>query len=74
MSEAPAIDAEALLRASRLINAAPDLETLPEEVREQVSFDLVRTMDEVMDAVFARLPSSMRAPAEPEVGVPLSHG
>ena len=51
-----------------------DLDTLPDEVREHLSFDLVRTMDEVMDAVFTRRPSSMRAPAEPEVGMPLPHG
>jgi ATP-dependent Lon protease len=53
---------------------ASDLDSLPDEVRAELSFDLVRTMDEVMDAVFARRPSSMRAPAAPEVGMPLSHG
>ena len=44
-----------------------DLETLPDEVLAAMSFDLVKTMDEVMDAVLAGQP-------EPEIGVPLSHG
>jgi ATP-dependent Lon protease len=54
---------------------ASDLELLPAEVREQVAFDLVRTMDEVMEAVLAERTPRVR-PAAPEagVGVPVSHG
>jgi len=54
---------------------ASDIELLPAEVREQVGFDLVRTMDEVMDAVLVG--SSRRRPAstsESGVGVTVSHG
>jgi ATP-dependent Lon protease len=53
---------------------ASELELLPAEVREQVGFDLVRTMDEVMDAV---LVGPRRAPlptTEAGVGVSVSHG
>lgn len=53
---------------------ANDLETLPEEVREALTFDLVTTMDEVMDAVLARGPGTHRPAADPSLGVPLSHG
>jgi ATP-dependent Lon protease len=54
---------------------ASELELLPQEVRDQVEFELVRTMDEVMDAVLVRIPLRARR-AEPEsaVGVPVSHG
>ena len=54
---------------------ASELELLPQEVRDQVEFELVRTMDEVMDAVLVRIPLRVRR-AEPEsaVGVPVSHG
>jgi len=38
-----------------------DLESLPQEVLDAVEFDLVRTMDEVMTAVLARLPADRRA-------------
>jgi ATP-dependent Lon protease len=54
---------------------ASDLELLPQEVRDQVAFELVRTMDEVMDAVLVRSPLRARRPAaESAVGVPVSHG
>jgi ATP-dependent Lon protease len=54
---------------------APDLELLPREVLDSVAFDLVGTMDEVMDAVLARR-SPRKPPPVPEtgVGVPLPHG
>ena len=53
---------------------ASDLELLPEEVREQVMFDLVKTMDEVMDAVLVG-PRRAAAPAsEAGLGVSVSHG
>jgi ATP-dependent Lon protease len=54
---------------------ASDLELLPQEVIDNVSFDLVRTMDEVMDAVL--VDSSLRTrPASPGTGMemPLPHG
>jgi ATP-dependent Lon protease len=54
---------------------ASDIELLPAEVREQVEFDLVRTMDEVMDAVLVDSARRVRATtSEPEVGVSVSHG
>ena len=54
---------------------ASDIELLPQEVKEEVVFDLVRTMDEVMDAVLAMSPHrSRRAAPEEAVGVPVSHG
>ena len=54
---------------------ANDLELLPQEVRDQVVFDLVRTMDEVMDAVLVESPLRVRSPAsETGVGVSASHG
>jgi ATP-dependent Lon protease len=55
---------------------ASDIELLPQEVKDEVVFDLVRTMDEVMDAVLARSPHRVRrtAPEEAAVGVPVSHG
>ncbi len=49
-----------------------DLETLPAEVLEQMSFDLVKTMDEVMDAVLARRGDTSRR--DTEIGVPVPHG
>jgi ATP-dependent Lon protease len=54
---------------------APDLELLPREVLDSVAFDLVGTMDEVMDAVLARR-SPRKPPPVPETGVavPLPHG
>jgi ATP-dependent Lon protease len=54
-----------------------DIELLPQEVKDQVTFALVRTMDEVMDAALARSPYRARRPAtEPgtAVEVPVSHG
>ena len=53
-----------------------ELELLPQEVREQVQFDLVRTMDEVMDAVLVRSPLRARRSTADEtvVGLPVSHG
>ena len=54
---------------------ASDLELLPEEVKESVAFDLVRTMDEVMDAVLLESPlRRRRAPHPVGLGSPLSHG
>jgi len=54
---------------------ASDLELLPAEVREQVGFELVRTMDEVMDAVLVEGPRRKpTAVADPGVGVSASHG
>jgi ATP-dependent Lon protease len=52
-----------------------EIELLPQEVKDEVEFELVRTMDEVMDAVLARSPHrSRRAAPEEAVGVPASHG
>ena len=52
-----------------------DLELLPQEVREQVVFDLVRTMDEVMNAALVQSPLHVGQPAlETGVGVSVSHG
>jgi ATP-dependent Lon protease len=54
---------------------ASDIELLPEEVKDEVQFELVRTMDEVMDAVLAKSPlRARRAAPEEVVGVPASHG
>jgi ATP-dependent Lon protease len=54
---------------------ASDIELLPQEVKDEVVFELVRTMDEVMDAVLARSPlRSRRAAPEEAVGVPASAG
>ena len=55
---------------------ASDLELLPEEVLENVTFTQVRTMDEVMDAALTHRPLRTR-PQEgvgPELGAPLTHG
>jgi ATP-dependent Lon protease len=52
---------------------ANDLETLPAEVLASLSFDLVKTMDEVMDAVLTRVPGASRS-ADTGVGAPLTHG
>jgi len=53
---------------------AHDLELLPPEVLDSVAFDLVTTMDDVMDAVLTR--RSRRPPpvSEPGVSVPLPQG
>jgi ATP-dependent Lon protease len=55
---------------------ASDLELLPREVLEQVTFVQVRTMDEVMDAALARPPLRGRPQVvvSPDLGTPLSHG
>ena len=54
---------------------ASDLELLPQEVKDQVTFELVRTMDEVMNAALARSPYRARRPASEAVAdVPVSHG
>jgi ATP-dependent Lon protease len=53
---------------------ATDLELLPDEVRESVVFELVRTMDEVMDAVLVGRSSPRPHAAEPDLGIRLPHG
>lgn len=55
---------------------ASDLELLPQEVRDQVRFVLVRSMDEVMEAALVRGPlrADPRGPSGPELGFPLPHG
>ena len=54
---------------------APDLELLPEEVHAGVVFELVNTMDEVMDAVLVESPINQRTQiTTPRFGVPYSHG
>jgi len=54
---------------------ATQLEALPREVLESLDFDLVKTMDEVMEAVLAAPPRArQRAEPEPSLGLPLSHG
>ena len=57
-----------------LIPAAnqPELEELPDEVREGIEFRVVRTMDEVLDAAIVDLPSPARPTVSTEVGVQLS--
>jgi len=52
-----------------------DLESLPQEVLDAVDFDLVKTMDEVMTAVLARLPAERRTLApDAGAGVSAPHG
>ena len=53
---------------------ANDLELLPEEVREHLEFDLVRTMDEVLEAVLVEQPSRRARSPEPGLGIAVSHG
>jgi ATP-dependent Lon protease len=53
---------------------ANDLETLPEEVLESLDFDLVRTMDEVMDAVLAGRAPTTRTTSDADLGISVSHG
>jgi ATP-dependent Lon protease len=53
---------------------ASDLELLPEEVLDEVAFDLVRTMDEVMKAVLTGPPGRAAQPTEQELGIPIPHG
>ena len=52
-----------------------DLESLPQEVLDAVEFDLVKTMDEVMTAVLARLPAERRTlSSDAGPGVSAPHG
>lgn len=52
-----------------------DLETLPQEVLDAVDFDLVKTMDEVMTAVLARLPvERLTLTSDAGTGVSAPHG
>jgi ATP-dependent Lon protease len=53
---------------------ANDLETLPPEVLDNMAFDLVKTMDEVMDAVLTHRPGSTHRGVDADMGVPLAHG
>ena len=54
---------------------APDLELLPDEVHAGVTFELVNTMDEVMDAVLVESMIDQRTQiTNPELGFPYSHG
>ena len=53
---------------------ANDLETLPAEVLEHVDFDLVRSMDEVMEAVLTGQPTPLRSTVDAERGVAVPHG
>jgi len=53
---------------------ANDLETLPAEVLEQLTFDLVRSMDEVMEAVLARRTASPRTTPGSDLGIAISPG
>ncbi len=54
---------------------APDLELLPDEVHAGVTFELVNTMDEVMDAVLVESMINQRTQiTNPDLGFPYSHG
>ena len=54
---------------------APDLELLPDEVHAGVTFELVNTMDEVMDAVLVESMINQRTQiSNPDLGFPYSHG
>ena len=53
---------------------ATDLELLPDEVRESVDFDLVQTMDEVLDAVLTERSARRPHPHESDLGIPIPHG
>ena len=54
---------------------ASDLELLPTEVKESVAFELVRTMDEVMDAVLLDSPLRRHQVSHAVgLGTPLPHG
>ena len=56
---------------------ASDLELLPQEVRDEVEFTMVRTMDEVLEAALPKSPlqASRRPPSRDEgLELPLSHG
>ena len=53
---------------------ATDIETLPQEVLDAVSFDLVKTMDEVMEAVLVHTPTAVLPTTAPNLNVPMAHG
>ncbi|MEJ2202523.1 MAG: endopeptidase La [Gemmatimonadota bacterium] len=54
---------------------ASDLELLPEEVRDQVAFALVRSMDQVLDEALVRSPLQReQGPPEPGLSLPFPHG
>ena len=53
---------------------ATDLEILPDEVHENLAFDLVQTMDEVMTAVLADRTALRTQPPDAALGVPVPHG
>jgi ATP-dependent Lon protease len=53
---------------------ATDIETLPQEVLDAVSFDLVKTMDEVMEAVLVHTPTAVLPTTGPNLNVPMAHG
>jgi ATP-dependent Lon protease len=50
----------------------PDLEQLPEEVRNALRFCAVRTMDEVLEAALTELPGRSRSAAPADAGVRIS--
>ena len=50
------------------------LAAIPEEVLEHVDFDLVRSMDEVMEAVLTSRPSPLRAAGDADHGIAIPHG
>jgi len=50
----------------------PDLEQLPDEVRNALRFCAVRTMDEVLEAALSELPGRSRPAASADVGVRIS--
>lgn len=50
------------------------IELLPEEVRRNLSFELVETMDEVLDAVLAERPARLTPTPEAGMGITVPHG
>ncbi len=54
---------------------ASDLELLPQEVRDQVAFALVRSMDQVLDEALVRSPLLLkRGPPDAGLSLPFTHG
>jgi ATP-dependent Lon protease len=54
---------------------ASELELLPQEVRDQVAFSLVRSMDQVLDEALVRSPlRTERDPPQPDLTIPFPHG
>ena len=53
---------------------ANDLELLPDEVRDNVAFNLVQTMDEVLDAVLTGRGARRQTSSETELGIATAHG